>query len=236
VLEVAVEYGHLENNPARGKRRRLPVSKKPRPFLDAAEGIAALLDAASALDEGARRRRGQRRALLATLVLAGLRIGEALDLRWMDVNPADGKLKIRDAKTAAGVRIVDVLLLLRDELLSYKLGLGDVELHARVFATSTGGRNSETNVRRRILAPAVSGANEALLSHGREMLPERLTPHSLRLGHTDPALTLRIYAHDMARGEHERARLRAVVEGRECGTLWDRTQTDEPAASSTGRS
>jgi len=88
------------------------------------------------------------------------------------------------------------------------------------------------------------------------MLPERLTPHSLRhtfasilaalgepmpsvirqLGHTDPALTLRIYTHDMARGEHERARLKALVEGRECGTLWDKTQTDEPAASSTSRS
>jgi hypothetical protein len=38
-----------------------------------------------------------------------------------------------------------------------------------------------------------------------------------QLGHTDPALTLRIYAHDVARGEDERQRLRALVEGRDVG-------------------
>jgi integrase len=247
VLETAVEYGHLRTNPAKGRRRRLPVSKKPRSFLDTAEHLAALLDAASDLDRDARRRHGQRRALLATLALAGLRIGEALDLRWVDVNLAGGRLKVRDAKTAAGVRTVTLLPALRDELLAYKSRADDTRAEALVFGTSTGGRQSETNVRRRILAPAVAKADERLMAAGHEPLPERLTPHSLRrtyasilaalgepmpsvirqLGHTDPSLTLRIYAHDMARGEDERERLKAVVEGRDWGTLGDKTPVGE---------
>ncbi|MGZ4269149.1 MAG: hypothetical protein ACXVSX_08045 [Solirubrobacteraceae bacterium] len=34
-----------------------------------------------------------------------------------------------------------------------------------------------------------------------------------QLGHADPKFTLRIYAHQMRRGEDERARLTALVEG-----------------------
>lgn len=238
VLETAVEYGHLSKNPARGKRRRLPVSKVQRSFLDTAEHIVALLDGAAAIDAAAFQRRGQRRALLATLTFAGLRIGEALDLRWRDVNLADGKLRVRESKTAAGVRVVDVLPVLRDELVAYKAQVRDLQPDGLVFATTTGGRQSETNVRRRVLAKAVEIANEQLEAGGAERLPEGLTPHSLRrtfasilaalgepmpsvirqLGHADPALTLRIYAHDVARGDAERERLRALVNGHPLGT------------------
>lgn len=194
-------------------------------------------------------------ALLATLALAELQIGGAPDLRWVDINLTDGKPKIRVSKTAAGARIVGVLPLLRDELLSYTLGLGNVELDARVFATSSGGRDCEINVRHRILASAVDRADESLLSLGREMLPERLTPQSLRhtfasilaaLGEADaqrdpsarphrPVLTLRIYAHAMARGEHERGS-KALVEGRECGTLRDEPHNGLPAGLPSSRS
>ena len=34
-----------------------------------------------------------------------------------------------------------------------------------------------------------------------------------QLGHTDPAFTLRVYAHAMRRSEEERERLTALVEG-----------------------
>ena len=34
-----------------------------------------------------------------------------------------------------------------------------------------------------------------------------------QLGHTDPAFTLRVYAHVMRRSEEERERLKALVEG-----------------------
>ena len=52
ILAVAVDHGHLESNPAVGKRRRMKVSK-PRPVhLDSAEQIALLLEAAGELDRG----------------------------------------------------------------------------------------------------------------------------------------------------------------------------------------
>ena len=77
ILELAVDYGHLDRNPAKGRRRRLPSVQPRRTFLDRAEQIAALPDAARELD-GARCLAAFRRPLLALLVLAGLRIDEAL--------------------------------------------------------------------------------------------------------------------------------------------------------------
>ena len=64
-------------------------------------------------------------------------------------------------------------------------------------------------------------------------LPAKMTPHSLRrtfcsllyalgedpgvvmdeMGHTDPALALRVYRQAMRRGEDEKAKMRALVEG-----------------------
>ena len=75
-------------------------------------------------------------------------------------------------------------------------------------------------------------------------LPLGITPHKLRhtfasilvaigkdptyvmqqLGHTDPAFTLRVYAHAMRRSEEERAQLKALVEG----TIGHRLGTKRP--------
>ncbi|HEV7492526.1 tyrosine-type recombinase/integrase [Baekduia sp.] len=233
VLELAVEYDLIAKNPARGRRRRLPVSSPRRTYLDRAEHITAMLDAAGELDAAARVQKGERRALLATLVFAGLRIGEALSLRWRDVNLARGTIAVRAAKTDAGVRTVDLLPVLRDELLSYRAGLGDVGRDALVFGTRTGKRQGSSNVRRRVLARAVELANASLLERELDPLPERLTPHGLRrtfasllfaigeppprvmgqMGHTTPALTLAIYAREMDRRDGEPERLRALVQG-----------------------
>jgi integrase len=233
VLELGVEYDLIAKNPARGRRRRLPATSPRRAYLDRAEHIAALLDAAGELDAAARVQKGQRRALLATLTFAGLRIGEALALRWRDVNLARGTITVRAAKTDAGVRTVDLLPALRDELLSYRAGLGDVGRDALVFGTRTGKRQGSSNVRRRVLARAVERANASLLERDLDPLPEGLTPHGLRrtfasllfaigeppprvmgqMGHTTPALTLAIYAREMDRRDGEPERLRALVQG-----------------------
>ena len=68
-------------------------------------------------------------------------------------------------------------------------------------------------------------------------MPDRLTPHSLRgtfasvlyaedpgvvmdeMGHTDPALALRLYRQTMRRGDDEKAQLRALVEGLEVAEI-----------------
>jgi hypothetical protein len=104
------------------------------------------------------RRHIQRRAMLATLVFAGLRIGELLGLLWHDVELGAGRITVRESKTSAGVRQVDVLPVLRDILVMLE-PRGPNEL---VFPTSIGKAHGATNIRRRVLAPAVKLANKRL--------------------------------------------------------------------------
>ena len=130
ILETAVDYGLLDANPAKGKRRRARDGRPRRSYLDTAEQIAALLDAAGELDSRAEighpgHRHIRRRAMLATLTFAGLRLGELLALRWRDVDLAAGRLRISDAKTEAGVRDVRLRPVLRDELLAVKAATRD---------------------------------------------------------------------------------------------------------------
>jgi integrase len=234
ILETAVEYELIDRNPARGRRRRLPAVAPRRSWLDRADHIAALLEGAGKLDDNARVCRGQRRALLATLTFAGLRLGEAQALRWRDVDLARGTITVRAAKTDAGIRVVNILPALSDELGDYTARL-DPTSEALVFCTTTGRRLGATNIRRRILDQAVKHANAQLAADGFEPLPDDLTPHSLRrtfasllfaigetppyvmaqMGHTTPNLTLAIYARQMDRRDGEPKRLKTLVSGRE---------------------
>jgi len=239
ILEVALEYGLIDRNPARGRRRRLKASKPSPVWLDRAEHIEALLDAASVLDQYAKVKggRGQkgglvyRRALLATFVFAGLRIGELTALRWRDVDLSENRLIVRDSKTDAGNRQIDLLPVLRDELTAHKAQAPDTAPGAFVFPSSKGTKMTQENIRNRILRIAVEKADEKLTSLGDVPLPEGLTPHKLRhtyasilvalgvdpgsvidqLGHTDPGFTLRVYRHGMRRHLAARQRLRTLV-------------------------
>ncbi len=230
ILETAVEYELIDRNPARGRRRRLPAVAPRRSWLDRADHIAALLDGAGKLDDKARVCRGQRRALLATLTFAGLRLGEAQALCWRDVDLTRGTITVRAAKTDAGVRVVNILPVLSDELCDYRARI-DPASDALVFCTTTGHRLGATNIRRRVLDKAVKHANTQLVTDGCEPLPDGLTPHSLRrtfasllfaigetppyvmaqMGHTTPNLTLAIYARQMDRRDGEPRRLKALV-------------------------
>jgi integrase len=232
---VAVERELIARNPARGKRRRLKERKPQRTWLDRVEQITALLDAAAELDAEARvdRQALCRRSLLATLTFAGLRISEALDLRWRDVDLAAGRLRVGESKTDAGVRSVDLVPILREELSIHKARTKFADMGDYVFPTERGRRQDRNNARRRAFALSVERANRNLADVGRNPLPEGLTPHSLRrtfisvqlalgedvpyvmrqVGHSDPKVTLSIYAQVMFRGEGEAERLKALVEG-----------------------
>lgn len=107
ILEVAVERELIPRNPATGRRRRVKASKPRAVWLDRADQIEDLLAAAGRLDARSRRDRQHvgRRTLLAVLVFGGLRIGEALALRWRDVDLAGGRMNIGEAKTDAGRRL-----------------------------------------------------------------------------------------------------------------------------------
>ncbi len=139
---------------------------------------------------------------------------------------------LSDAGRDAGVRTVNVLSVLRDELGDYRARM-DPLADALVFGTATSRRQGATNVRRRVLAKAVERANTKLAEDEAEPLPDGLTPHSLRrtfasllfaigetppyvmaqMGHTTPTLTLAIYARQMDRRDGEPERLKALVDG-----------------------
>jgi integrase len=233
VLDFAVDYELIDRNPARGRRRRLRAPTPRRPWLDRADHIEALLDAARDLDTDSRAQPGQRRILLATLTFAGLRIGEALALRWRDVDLTRRTMLVRAAKTEAGMRRINILPILCSELANYR-AQRKLATDGLVFPTGSGRQHGASNVRRRVLAKSVQRANKALRNVGADPLPDGLTPHSLRrtfasilfavgetppyvmaqMGHTSANLTLSVYARQMDRRDGEPERLRALVETR----------------------
>jgi integrase len=151
-------------------------------------------------------------------------------VRWGDVDLLRGTIRVRQAKTEAGVRIVHILPILRRELSRYRdqvLGTNN----QLVFATASGRPLGSSNIRIRMLAKSVRLANAKLESKGRPPLPEGITPHALRrtfasllfalgefppyvmsqIGHTTAALTLAFYAREMNRRDGEHKRLQALV-------------------------
>jgi integrase len=203
VLEIAVEYGLIASNPAAGKRRRLKSARPSRPWVEP-EQLMAFLDAAP---------KGVGRTLLAILAGAGLRIGEALALRWRDVDRGTGTLYIRDAKTAKGIREVHLSLALREELTLRRADADRIEPDDYVIGTATGRQHNPSNLRRDVLAKTVAAANMKLAALGIAPI-ESLTFHGLRrtyaslrcvcgddvrytadqLGDEDPRFTLRCFA------------------------------------------
>lgn len=234
ILEGAVDRELISRNPAKGKSRRAREREPKRSYLDTAQQVEALLEAAGTLDAAARvdRRHVDRRVIIATFAFAGLRVSELTGLRWRDVDLAAGWLHVEDSKTDAGRRKVKIRGALRDELVRARANhAGHVDPDAFVFPTATGGRFLTNNIRKRVLAPAVELASKQLVAKGYPPLPESLTPHSLRrtfasvlyaigedpgivmdeMGHTDPALALRVYRQSMRRDDGEKDRLRALV-------------------------
>ena len=159
VLEVAVEYGYLPANPAKGRRRRCKAPTPRRAWLEP-EQIRPLLRRARAAYAAAERCPDERtRCCSPQRSVRGLRIGELLALRWRDVDLANGRIVVRASKTEAGERSVDLWPELQDRA-------SDVQgppafgrpPTAFVFGTSSGKPDTRQNVRKR-LARAVERAN-----------------------------------------------------------------------------
>ncbi len=195
IIDEAIEYGWLASNPARGRRRRLKSDSPERHSMDAGQ-VRALLDAA-----------GEHRTLLATAILGGgLRAGELTGLKWRDIDLAGGWLHVRESKTAAGVRRVDLAPHLLDDLKAWKARTRFGRPDDFVFPTRNGTRRERNTLRTRILYPAIERANEHLTAAGRPLIPEGVTFHSLRRTYArlmaetgaDPRYTMRQIGHTRA--------------------------------------
>jgi integrase len=202
------------------------VAKPTRTWLELHEA-QAVLEAA-----------GNHRALIATMMLGGLRVGELIALRWRDVDLAGGTIRVAGSKTDAGVRIVeDMTEMLREELTLHRADSEYTDPDDLVFCTGRGTPHLRGNIRRRMVGEAVERANAALTKAGRQPIVGRITNHSLRrtyasllyeagatpayvmsqMGHTSSALALEVYAKKMTRSRDTGTRMDALMRPAEWG-------------------
>jgi integrase len=161
--------------------------------------------------------------LLRVVATLGLRLGEVLGLRWEDFDKDTSLLHVRrqwlrsgsygPTKTAAGARTIPLPQELRDALIAQRLEStfsGDDE---PIFASLTGAPLGHRNVTQRGFEPAakIAGLSGVSFHSLRHAAASRLIHHGLDpvtvanvLGHDDPHVTLKVYAH-----------------------LYDRSRTDE---------
>jgi len=251
VFDLAVDYEYLAANPARGNRRRFKGTTPIRTHVEP-EQLPSLLKAAEGMYDG------KGRVLIAVLAGCGLRVSEALALQRGDVKVAKGTLRVRESKTEAGVRTVNLPHGPREEL---TLFLDDRQGDDRdlLFATRTGAMDNRNNVRRRLIVKAVEVAN-ARLAELEIASIGKLSPHGLRhtyaslrsacgdppsytsrqIGHADVRFTLNVYTHaaehreqlsETAREQYDRALQWAGMGSNhpEAAELVPRVATENPA-------
>jgi integrase len=149
LLRLGVRRGLLDKNPARmlehGDRPSSKRRTEPR-YLDRKQ-IDRLLGKLS----------DDFRPVAATLAFAGLRVSEALALRWRDIDFDTQMLDVHGTKTAASAASVPLIADLVTELRSHRSRVASVSLarvkpDAPVFSTRNGLRHHRKNLLRAIYA------------------------------------------------------------------------------------
>jgi integrase len=215
VLGHAARRGHIHTNPIQRLERdeRPTATRRELPSLDR-DALGRLI--ASTPE--------RYRTLITVSVLTGIRQGEALGLRWHDIDLREGLIRIRhqlgrggslvEPKTAAAKRDIPIPPSLTRLLATHKeqaFARGFAKQTDYVFASQTGAHLDHRNITRRGLTKALETAGlphlrwhdlrhlaaSALISQGAS-----IAYLSRILGHANPAITLSIYAHQYAQAEH----------------------------------
>lgn len=157
------------------------------------------------------------RAIVYLGGVMGLRFGEAAALRLSDVDfdegrvlisralsEVDGRLEIGPPKTTAGVRALDIPGPLVIELRAHVERKQILPADALLFADGSGGPIRRSNFRKRVFEPAVESARlTGLTFHGlrhsaaTRWMTDGTDARTVQrmLGHSDPRLVLKLYAH-----------------------------------------
>ena len=205
VLAHAVRHGSLPANPADKllAHERPKAGQSRRRFLNRKE-IQQLLGAAS----------DHYRLAIETGIFAGLRLGEVLALRWRDIDHEEGVIRVRaqldrngdrnDLKTAAAHRDVVLMPQLAREFRKHRLAAAHSRDDDLIFATTTGRTVGHRNFAKRGVGKAaaragLTGVTFHALRHtfASLLIDQGHDPVfvSRQLGHANPAITLRVYAH-----------------------------------------
>jgi integrase len=216
LLGYAVRRGLIAGNPVdRLERGEWPTPGQTVKRVLSSDGLAELLDKA----------KGVHRPLIAAAIFTGLRQGELLGVTWADVDFAGGFVRVRkqlgrsgervEPKTTQAIRDVVMMTALASILRRHKAASAHCLDSDFVFATREGRPLQARNV----LRGFDRAANAAKLN------PEgirKLTFHDCRrtfaslliaqggdvvfvsrqLGHSDPSITLRVYADLFDRARH----------------------------------
>jgi len=215
VLGHAARRGHINSNPVQRleKDERPTATRRELPSLDR-DAIGALIASTPT----------RYRTLITVSVLTGIRQGEALGLRWHDIDLREDLIRVRhqldrdgnlvEPKTAAAKRDIPIPPSLSRLLATHReqaFAQGFAKPTDFVFASQTGAHLDHRNITRRGLAKALEQAGlphlrwhdlrhlaaSALISQGAS-----IAYLSRILGHANPAITLSIYAHQYASAEH----------------------------------
>lgn len=199
VLQAAVEWDFLENNPARGCRIAHREPMKQRTYLTA-EHVQRLT---RGLPDPCR-------TIVLVAVFTGLRIGEILALRWGRIDFLGQTLSVEETysdrfgppKTRSSKRVIPMSTSLVRLLEVHRRSCCGMEPENLVFTTPKGTPLSPKNLRNRVLEPTRKSLGLPRLSwhtfrytHTTWLGEAGVSPRIAQsiLGHSDVAMTLNIY-------------------------------------------
>lgn len=206
MFEVAVEYDLIDISPVRRKLHRPQYARKEKPALSA-EAIRQIIENISE----------KHQTLFVCVALTGMRLGELLALRWMNVDFTSHRLAITHSlwrgqlvspKTKASERTIHLVEVLADLLLDHRQKSAWCGESDYVFCGESGAPLDPDNLRHRVLYPALEavGIKRQDRMHGFHLfrhsagsivhaLTRDLKAAQELLGHSRISTTSDIYVH-----------------------------------------
>jgi integrase len=236
IMAYAVRHNYVDHNPVRDAERPRSRGKEgsdeDRIMILTPPQIMALLDLV---------KNRKYRMLFMMATFTGARQGELLGLKWSDADWDNSQIYIQRTfnkgrffatKTKGSRRRVDLGPRVLSELRKWRLAcpVNDLDL---IFPNDAGGPINHNNMYRRQFIPALKAAklprirfHDLRHTYASLMIErgENLKYIQTQLGHTNPTVTMNVYAHLMAPTNQEAAR---GLEETVFGTDGDQMETNQ---------
>jgi len=188
ILRLVLDHAGATPNPARDASVKLPVGSTQN---------RVRIPTALVVDDVQRRLAAKYLPAWNLMLRAGLRIEEAHRLEWVDVDVDRRRLFVRQSKTRSGVRFVDDLGESHHGFAAWLDWIGPPGLGRVTAGTTLSGFDAALDAAIDRADVNVFGPHDLRHLHASRLLDDGMSPAVLaaRLGHGNPAVTLRVYAH-----------------------------------------